>query len=222
VYISRRALKEAQYGPGDRLLLTIVAESRPTNAIIDSVGDDLIENAVCQLSIRLTDRDYTLVLPMSARMPFDRIYQEYLNPLKTSYLPREFEADGVRIAVQDLIEKQSRTHQYYMLVQVESGNGMKPVDLDAFAELWKNYSSGSGNGRFLGEVVERETRAEFEPRQSEGSRDDTPFYLNWLFWLLVLIGVLLFAILVLFVFCIKITKQQRKDEYDILTLLNNI
>ena len=35
-----------------------------------------------------------------------------------------------------------------------------------------------------------------------------PFYASWLFWLMCIIGMLLFVILIMFVFCIKLTQKQ--------------
>lgn len=210
VYVSPVALKQGNYRPGDRLLLTISVESRP----LHSDAEELVENAVCQLSVRLVERDFTIILPM-AHLPVDRIFFEFLNPQRESYLPRNFEINGVKIAVQDLIEStrfRPNLH-YYLLVQVES---LKPVDLELFGDLWRNYSSLNRYlAEFKSDIGLIEKQPESESRQMDRSfpDDNLPFYHNWLFWLLVAIGVLLLAILTAFMYCISQNKKKQLNGY---------
>lgn len=211
VYLSPVALKQGNYRAGDRLLLTISVESRP----LHSDAEELVENAVCQLSIRLVERDFTIILPM-AHLPIERIFFEFLNPQRESYLPRNFEINGVKIAVQDLIES-TRSRQnlhYYLLVQVES---LKPVDLELFGDLWRNYSSLNRYlAEFKSDIGLIEKQPESESRQANDrpdlfGADSVVFYHNWLFWLLVAIGALLLAILTAFMYCIGQNKKRQPD-----------
>lgn len=210
VFITREAIKRGNYQVGDRFILTLSVESHTSY-------DTTVENAVCQLSVRLTDKDYTFVLPMS-RFSLDRILFEYLNPLRERYLPRTFEADGVKIAVQDLIEPKTQQQneapktEHYLLVQVETANGLKPVDLDLFADMWKNYSkSNKYFDEFREGLIERrpESKSSHVDIAKGGFGHTSHFYGNWLFWLLALIAVLLFGIMIFFVLGLKKTKKQQ-------------
>jgi hypothetical protein len=97
---------------------------------------------------------------------------------------------------------------------VETKFDHKQVDLDLFINMWKNYSSSNTylreltNNGFIDRQPVEEARVMDPYDQFDYNK---PFYTNWLFWLLAIIGLLLVLILVFFICCLKQTKKQQKE-----------
>lgn len=196
VYGNRAALKQIGFKVGDRFILTIEAVSK-------NFYNDETENAITQLNVRLTEKDYTFMLPMK-HVKVEKIVFEYLNPLKPGYLPRLLEADGIKVAVQDLVNSQSKA-SHYLFVQIETLNGRQSLNLDTL----RNYTiTNKYLNDFLEQIIEREPLSERRKLEPDyGINFSGPFYTHWLFWLLFIIGLLLITILAFIVLCFKSNKK---------------
>jgi hypothetical protein len=182
------------------------------------------------LSVRITEKDYSFIMPINERLKQEDIVFNYLNPLRTNYIPRVLETDGVKLSIQDLViskiprhvNHQSDSFSYEtndreatvhdLIFQVDNKVDHKQVNLDSFANIWKNYSVSN---LFLSEfnnLIEREPVKDARHMQDIDGFDSRPFYLNWLFWLLCIIGILLIIILIFFICCLKLTRKQSKHK----------
>ena len=226
VYMRRERLADAEaaeaYKPGDRFILTIAASSADTTTTAT-------ENTLTQLTVRLTEKDYSFIMPLRKQISLNDIMFNYLNPLRVKYIPRILEADGVKISIQDLIVLASSSSvsssaaaaaPSYLIIQVETKFDHKQVDLDLFIDMWRNYSSSNAYLRELNSFIDRQPIKDARlvddmDAVGGGSGSDfassRPFYSSWLFWLLAIIGLLLFIILVFIVCCIKMSSKQHKQ-----------
>ena len=98
IFANKRMLLKANYHVGDRFIITIAAVCQ--TALEINVDD---ENTLTHLTVRLTDKDYSFIMPINKKFKHDDIVLNYLNPLRTNYIPRVLETDGVKLSVQDLI-----------------------------------------------------------------------------------------------------------------------
>lgn len=209
IYANRDFMRKEGYQTGDRFVLTV-------SALSINMYSDETENTLTQLTVRLTDKDYSFIMPLK-RVDVQEILFECLNPLKAKYIPRILEADGVKIAIQDLVPIKSLLTgetSHNLVLQVEAKQEHKTLDLDLFVNLWKNYSiSNRFFNEFNGGLIDRRPVSNARMGQPFDLYDlSRPFYLSWLFWLLAIIGILLIVILIFFVFCIKITRKQHKKK----------
>jgi hypothetical protein len=222
ILVNKKVLFKSSYDVGDKFILTISAACQTDFEI--NVED---ENTLTHLYIRLTEKDYTFIMPINRKFKKEEIMFNYLNPLRANYIPRVLETDGVKLSVQDLIhstqivkKQKDLVSNYDLIFQVDTRSEHKQVNLDLFVNMWKNYSAAFGANEF-NNFIEREPlfnqarRTIEQPLSSfDIFSDSRPFYFNWLFWLLAFIGVLLIIILVFFVCCIKLTKKQQKAKRD--------
>lgn len=203
IYINKDLVRQQNYQIGDQFVLTISAWS-------PSQYSDETENTITQLTVRLTDKDYSFIMPLKNN-DLQEIMFKSLNPLSHKYIPRILQADGVKVAVQDLLVDSDRT-KYSLVIQVEARQEKKTLDLDLFLKIWKNYSPSRA---FMNEFDE----GFIDPRPLRNRAEETdifsiykPFYSSWLFWLLFLIGCLLVLILIIFVFCLRQNHKQHKKS----------
>lgn len=205
VYINKALALKENYQIGDRFVLTLSAWS-------PSQYSDETENTITQLTIRLTDKDYSFIMPLKSHDLQDIMFKS-LNPLKSKYIPRMLQADGVKVAIQDLLGTKSSTSdltKYSLVIQVEARQEKKSLDLDLFLKIWQNFSPSKA---FMNEF----DHGFIDPRPLQDRIDDTdifsiykPFYLSWLFWLLFLIGCLLILILLFFIYCLRQNHKNQK------------
>lgn len=205
VYINKEFAQKENYQIGDRFVLTLSAWS-------PSQYSDETENTITQLTIRLTDKDYSFIMPLKSHDLEDIMFHS-LNPLRPKYIPRILQADGVKVAIQDLLaikSSGSESTKYSLVIQVEAKQEQKTLDLELFLKIWKNYSPSRA---FMNEFE----HGFIDPRPLRTRADDTdifsiykPFYSSWLFWLLFFIGCLLVIILIFFVFCLRQNHKQQK------------
>ena len=216
VFVNRNTLAKSNYKIGDRFILTISAQAQTD---LDINVED--ENTVSHLTIRLTDKDYSFLLPINNNYKLDYILFNYLNPLRANYIPRVLEADGVKLSIQDLVPSKlantnvdlSYSGGFNLVFQVETRNDHKQVNLDLFVNMWKNYSASNIFLKELNNFVDRQPTQNARRVDLLDGIDSRPFYMSWLFWLLFIIGILLIIILVFFVFCLKLTRKQHKSRY---------
>ena len=208
------------YNIGDKFVMTISATCQTDlNINIDE------ENTLTHLSIRITEKDYSFIMPINKDLQKEDIVFNYLNPLRTNYIPRVLETDGVKLSIQDLIalkvsppndfssEEKEPKKRFDLIFQVDNKMDHNQVNLDLFVNLWKNYSASNIFLNEFSDLVEREPQdARRVLDQSLDGFDSRPFYFNWLFWLLCIIGILLVIILIFFFCCIKLTRKQSKKS----------
>jgi len=129
-------------------------------------------------------------------------------------MSRIIEADGVRIAVQDLVEKKAQS-EYDLVLQLSSNIDHEQAELKSFIEFWKNFSASNAYLKNFN-FIDKQPVPNAVHINPEDMYESTPFYYNWLFWLLSLISVLLIIILIIFVICIKLTKKDKKKNPGII------
>ena len=86
------------YNVGDKFILTISAACQ-TNLKIDVEE----ENTLTHLSVRITEKDYSFIMPINEKLKQEDVIFNYLNPLRANYVPRVLETDGVKLSIQDFI-----------------------------------------------------------------------------------------------------------------------
>ncbi len=212
------------YNIGDKFILTISAACQ-TNLKIDVEE----ENTLTHLSVRITEKDYSFIMPINEKLKQEEVIFNYLNPLRANYVPRVLETDGVKLSIQDLVisklprhnqkskfasmdyeANEPETKVFDLIFQVDNKADHKQVNLDSFANIWKNFSVSNFFSSDLNSLIEREPVKDARHIQDLDGFETRPFYLNWLFWLLCIIGILLIIILIFFVCCIKLTRKQSK------------
>ena len=208
-----------EYGHGDVFVLTVVATAYELNS--NTVLSEM-ENTVTRLFVRITELDYSLVLPVTNTL--ETILQDNLNPLKEKYVPRMLEADNLRITIQDLVladgksVNESDNALYNVIIQVETGRNHQPYNLDGFADVWKNFSISPVYFDTMNRVSERQFNKRGQPDEGLAflvePNSDT-FNSNMMFWFLIL-AVLLVSIVIMFYvncYCLKrtIKKQTKKS-----------
>jgi hypothetical protein len=204
VYLNRLRLTDFQVG--DKFILSISAISRSK---LDSSIED---NTITELHLRLTQQDFNFILSIKGNL--DKMIFNYLNPLHNEYIARIIEADGVRIAVQDLVEKKAQS-EYDLVLQLSSNIDHEQAELKSFIEFWKNFSASNAYLKNFN-FIDKQPVPNAVHINPEDMYESTPFYYNWLFWLLSLISVLLIIILIIFVICIKLTKKDKKKNPGII------
>ena len=226
IYINRDLIRKNSYQVGDKFILSVVATAYAANS---TNVLNFFENTVTQLTVRLTDRDYSFM--MTIRNSLNNILSNHLNPLKEMYIPRLLEADGVKLSIQDLVTSKlvdlkirdfsAQTHHYDLIMQVGTSSDHVQINLDSFVNLWKNFSTANVFTKGLDSLTSRQPIEE-EPLLSDQTRNnnslydfDKPFYLNWFFWVMLIVGLMMFMILGFFVNCAYLTKHHKQRMYVI-------
>ena len=199
-----------EYSYGDVFILTVVATAYEPNS--KTVLSEL-ENTVTRLFVRITERDYSLIMPVTNNLK--SLLTINMNPLKELYIPRLLEADGVKLTIQDLVlatadrsVKSTDESLYNVIIQLETNRDNKPCSLDEFANIWQNLSLSPVHFNNFNSFEERSLS-----RRGQNEEDlaflkiprESPFYFNWLFWFLI-ISVLLLLIIAMFClncYCLK-------------------
>jgi len=235
VYINRDLIRQNGYQVGDKFILSVVATAYAANS---SSVLNFYENTVTQLTVRLTDRDYSFM--MTIRNSLNNILSNHLNPLKELYIPRLLEADGVKLSIQDLVPSKlidltaemnstsvnvsemlidfsAQTHYYDLIMQVGTNSDHVQINLDSFVNLMKNFSNANVFTKGLDSLTSRQP-IEVEPLLSDPNRNnslydfDKPFYMNWFFWVLLIVALMVFMILGFFVNCAYLSKHHKQQK----------
>jgi len=205
IYINREYLHDMEYNYGDLFILTVVATAYEANSW---TALSELENTNTHVFVRITERDYSLIIPVKNSLT--TLLSENFNPLKEMYIPRLFEADGIKITIQDLVLSKSVSVEanenvlYNVILQAETNRDKRPANLDKFASLWQNFSMSPVYFSDFQGVKERQFNRRSGSEKDlafrlEGS-DEKPFYLSWMFWLLAVTSL---VILVIAVFCLN-------------------
>lgn len=210
IYINREYLSDMEYEYGDIFILTVVATAYEPNS--NTVLSKL-ENTVTRLFVRITERDYSLIMPVTNSL--HSLLTVNMNPLKELYIPRLLEADGVECTIQDLVlvktdKNVNRMDEslYNVIIQLENNRDNKPCSLDKFANIWQNFSISPVYFNNFDRLEERSFN-----RRDQNEEDlaflkiprESPFYFNWLFWFLIIstLLVLIIAMFCLNCYCLK-------------------
>lgn len=227
VYMNKDLVTKLDHKIGDKFILSIVATSYAANSsnVLNSY-----ENTLTHLTVRLTERDYSFVV--SIKNSLNNILLRHLNPLKEKYIPRLLEADGVKISIQDLVpsrltqslnlinndmstlnDSNQQSNLYDLVMQVGTSSDHKQIDLDLFVNSWKNFSTLNRFDKDFTQLTGLQP-VEEEPLISDLNRNlydfSRPFYLNWFFWILVIVALLVLIILGFFVNCAFMSKHHKK------------
>lgn len=205
-----------EYNYGDTFILTVVATAYKHNS---RTVLSRLENTVTRLFVRISERDYSLVIPVTNNLK--AILQDNLNPLKEKYIPRLLETDGLRLTIQDLVlttsnvVKETDNSLYNVIIQVETNMNHRPCDLDGFADIWSNFSISPVYFDTFSRVTERQMNKRGQADEDLAflvePRKERLIY-NPIFWFVV-VAVLLVMIVIMFCvncYCLKKTIKKNK------------